>query len=169
MEVKTYTADQLKEVLKLHAAFLEGNPEGVKANLQSADLRSADLQSANLRSADLRSADLQYANLRSADLRSANLQSADLQYANLRSAIIPTGESWTDYLGQVVPALLAAGGKSIEQIVAAGAWDCHSWENCPMACAFAIKKETDAPILLRPRVQQFVQFFDAKLIPCPFI
>jgi len=45
----------------------------VGADLQSADLRNADLQGANLQSADLRNADLQGANLRNADLRSVNL------------------------------------------------------------------------------------------------
>jgi len=41
---------------------------------------------ANLRSADLRSADLRYADLRSADLHCADLRSADLHCADLRYA-----------------------------------------------------------------------------------
>ena len=56
------------------------------ADLQGADLRGADLQRANLRSADLRGADLQRADLLDANLRGADLQGADLRYANLRSA-----------------------------------------------------------------------------------
>jgi len=82
--------------LARHEAWLMGNPEGRRANLCSANLRSADLGYADLRSADLRyadlhsaglsHADLRYANLRSADLHSANLRSADLSYANLHSA-----------------------------------------------------------------------------------
>ena len=46
-------------------------------------------------------------------------------------------------------------------------WKCHDWDNCPMAAAFQIKSENDAPLLLIPRVREFVQFFDAKLIPNP--
>ncbi|MBB3521092.1 pentapeptide repeat-containing protein [Rhizobium sp. BK456] len=57
-----------------------------KADLRSANLRSADLSSANLRSANLRSADLSSANLSSANLSYADLSSANLSYANLRSA-----------------------------------------------------------------------------------
>ncbi len=56
------------------------------ANLRSADLRSANLGYANLRSANLGYADLRYADLRSANLRSANLNYADLSSANLNSS-----------------------------------------------------------------------------------
>jgi hypothetical protein len=35
--------------------------------------------------------------------------------------------------------------------------------------AFNAETLTDVPTLLRPRVEQFIQFFDAKLIPCPKI
>jgi len=73
--------DEIKEILRLHRLWLQGDKAG-----RSADLSSADLRSANLRSANLRSADLSYADLRSANLRSANLRSADLRSANLRSA-----------------------------------------------------------------------------------
>ena len=66
--MKTYTQEELNKILHLHSLWLEGNPEGVKANLES-----ADLQYANLRYADLRYANLQSANLRYADLRYANL------------------------------------------------------------------------------------------------
>ena len=89
--MKTYTKDELSEIIKKHRLWLDEEDGGERAdlsyaNLCSADLRSANLRSADLRSADLRYADLSYANLRSADLRSANLRSADLRYANLRSA-----------------------------------------------------------------------------------
>jgi hypothetical protein len=57
-----------------------------KANLQSADLRYADLQSANLRSADLR-----YANLQSANLRSAKNVSA---ITNAQTLIVPESGSF---------------------------------------------------------------------------
>jgi len=95
--MKTYIAEELKEILELHNKWLNNEDGGVRAdlsyaNLRSADLsyanlRSANLSYANLRSADLSYADLSYANLRSANLSYANLRSADLSYANLRSAI----------------------------------------------------------------------------------
>ncbi len=56
------------------------------ANLSYADLRSANLSYADLSYANLRSANLSYADLSSADLSSANLSSADLSSANLSSA-----------------------------------------------------------------------------------
>ena len=83
--------EELKEIIRKHQLWLTTDPDGEKADLRYADLRSANLRSADLRYADLRSAnlsyaDLRYANLRSADLRYADLRSADLSYANLRSA-----------------------------------------------------------------------------------
>ena len=83
--MKTYTPEQLAEILRLHALWVK--PEGgERANLYGANLRSANLSGANLRSANLRSANLSGANLSGANLRSANLRSANLRSANLRSA-----------------------------------------------------------------------------------
>jgi len=77
---------ELKSILDLHRKWVIGETGGKRADLSSADLRSANLRYADLRSANLSSADLRYADLRSADLSSANLSSADLRYANLSSA-----------------------------------------------------------------------------------
>lgn len=93
-----------------------------------------------------------------ADLRDANLRDADLSGAR-----IETGETWGEYLSETVPALLVAGGKSLADFKER--WTCHEWSNCPMAFAFGVNSEQACPILLRPRVRQFVKFFDAKLIP----
>jgi hypothetical protein len=84
--MKTFTKEEIQSILLKHSLWLLDKPEGERADLRYADLRSADLRYADLRSANLRSADLSSADLRSADLRSANLRSADLSYANLRSA-----------------------------------------------------------------------------------
>ena len=73
-----------KGAADVRAAVEEAVRKG--ADLRSANLRFADLGSANLGSADLRSADLRSANLRFANLRSADLRSADLRFANLRFA-----------------------------------------------------------------------------------
>jgi hypothetical protein len=85
------TPDQIKEVLKLHAAWLANKADGQRANLYGADLSSADLYGADLSSADLygadlSSADLSNANLYGANLYGANLYGADLSNANLSDA-----------------------------------------------------------------------------------
>ena len=112
-------------------------------------------------------ANLRGADLRGSNLRGSNLSGSDLSGSDLGGADLDTGETWEKYLGEVVPALLTAGGKTIKAIVAAGAWKCHSWENCPMAEAFSVRSLDDCPILLRTRVEQFVRFFDMGLIPQP--
>jgi len=89
--MKTYTQKQLKEVLRLHKLWLEGDLVGERAYLQGADLRGANLQGAdlrraNLQGADLRRAYLQGAYLQGADLRRAYLRGAYLQRANLQGA-----------------------------------------------------------------------------------
>ena len=91
----------LKEVLRLHERWINGDKDGRRANLGVANLRGADLRGANLgvanllganlgvanlRGADLRGADLRGANLRGADLGVANLRGADLRGADLRGA-----------------------------------------------------------------------------------
>jgi hypothetical protein len=130
------------------------------ADLRDADLYGADLYGADLRDADLRGADLCGANLRGANLCGADLRDADLSGANLCDTIIPTGETWETYLAEVVPALIEAGGHTIPD----EGWQCHSWNNCPMACAFGVNSIGHIPILYRPRVKQFVQFYDSYLI-----
>jgi len=135
------------------------------ADLRSADLRYADLRYADLRSADLRSADLRYADLRSADLRYADLVSADLRHADLRSARLTDGVTWEEYLQDLVPALLTAGGLTLAEVATPEVWECHSWTNCPMATAFRVCSIEQVPALYRWQAERFVQFFDAGLIP----
>ena len=94
--MKTISNDDLKEILRKHALWLNNDPEGEKAdlrwaNLTGADLKRAklmwaDLRGANLYKADLYKADLKGANLREADLKGANLYRADLRWANLNEA-----------------------------------------------------------------------------------
>lgn len=80
---------KIKDILKKHKDWLEGESDGERADLRGANLRFANLQNADLRDADLRGADLQGANLRFANLRGANLQNADLQGANLDFSCFP--------------------------------------------------------------------------------
>jgi len=89
--MKTYTSEELKEILELHKKWLNGEEGGARAdlsnaNLSNANLSNANLSNANLSNANLSNANLSNANLRSADLRFANLSYANLSYADLRSA-----------------------------------------------------------------------------------
>ena len=89
--MKKYTELELKDILEKHFLWLEGDPNGERADLSWADLYGADLRRANLCRADLSVADLsgailRGANLRGANLRGANLRKADLSGTNLRGA-----------------------------------------------------------------------------------
>ena len=94
------TQCELLEILEKHRKWLNGKPDGQRADLCEADLSNADLASAslskaNLRGADLRGANLSEADLCGADLRGANLSEADLCGADLRGAML----SYTDLRG----------------------------------------------------------------------
>ena len=91
------SADQLKQIVDDHRAWLESDGEsGAKADLSHAaiegvalwraDLRDADLSHASLRGIDLDHAQLQRANLRHADMTGASLWEANLRDADLTSA-----------------------------------------------------------------------------------
>jgi len=166
--MKTYTREELDAMLSNHAKWLHGDDGGSRADLSRADLSRADLSRADLSRADLSCADLSRADLSGADLSRADLSGAGLSGAKIDPFTrIDTGETWGEYLSETVPALLAAGGKTVAAIVGAGAWKCHSWTNCPMAEAFSVHELDKVPILYRPRAQQFIRFFDAGLIPEP--
>lgn len=156
------TSDELAEVLQAHAKWLRGEDGGKFADLHFADLHGADLRGAYLRGANLR-----WANLRGANLRGADLSEADLNEANLNDdTILPTGETYKVYLAEVVPQLLLAGERGVEAI---RKWGGHEWTDCPMHIAFDITSPAQAPALLRPRIEQFVQLYDAGLIPQPAV
>jgi hypothetical protein len=87
---------------------------------------------------------------------------------------MPNGETFEQYLAEVVPALLTAGGHALADIATPEHWSCHSWIRedgvcCPMAAAFGITSDSEGPRLLQPRIREFVHLFDAGLIPMPII
>ena len=89
--MKTYTQEELKEILELHKKWLNDEKDGIRADLANADLvnadlRHADLYNANLHNANLINANLSHARLSYANLDSANLNSANLVNASLRNA-----------------------------------------------------------------------------------
>ena len=63
----------LPEILRRHAAWINFDAAGVRADLSRTNLSRADLTSANLSKAHLSGANLSGANLSGADLTSANL------------------------------------------------------------------------------------------------
>ena len=81
--------EKIKNILKKHKDWLEGESDGERADLRGANLRDADLRYAGLRYADLRYANLRGANLRGADLRGADLRGADLRDADLDFSCFP--------------------------------------------------------------------------------
>ena len=83
------TNKEQKKVLEAHKHWVLRDVDGwetMRADLQDANLRGADLWYADLLGANLRGADLWYAGLRCANLSGADLRGANLWGANLRSA-----------------------------------------------------------------------------------
>ena len=149
-------------------------PESVKLGLavRWAVKKRANLSWANLSGANLYGANLRGADLSGADLSGANLSGADLSWAkNIDSMVMPDGLTFAEYTRDVVPALLTAGGKTLDEIREAGAWDCHEWSNCPMHVAFGVNHTSEmiGPFAIyRQRADEFIRFFDAGLIPAPW-
>ena len=135
------------------------------ANLRDANLWEADLRDADLRGANLVGAALCYADLRGADLRGADLCCSDLRGAHLQGAVLETGESFTDYITTTIPALLTAGGRTLQEVSAA--WEYHSWEDCPIAVAFSCQNFSEVPERFKLQARQFIRLFDAGLLPVP--
>jgi uncharacterized protein YjbI with pentapeptide repeats len=76
--VKTYTREELKNVLDLHQKWLNGDESGVRANLSWTNLSGANLCGANLSEAILSEAILSWTNLSGAILSGAILSGAYL-------------------------------------------------------------------------------------------
>ena len=85
--MRTITAEQLAEILRLHDLYARGETVGVRANLSMEDLRGANLSGANLSGADLSGANLSGSDLSGANLSGADLSRAHLSGADLRGAI----------------------------------------------------------------------------------
>ncbi len=84
--MKTYTKDELAEILRKHQIWLNHAPGGKRADFHGNDLRGADLSGANLTDAIFSRAELSRANLTDAYLTRAVLSDADLSGANLTRA-----------------------------------------------------------------------------------
>ena len=84
--MKTYTKEELNDILRLHKLWMNDAENGVRANLSGANLSMANLSGAHLSGAHLSGANLSGAHLYGADLSGANLSRVDLSGANLNGA-----------------------------------------------------------------------------------
>ncbi len=84
--MKTYTKEELNDILRLHKLWLNDDENGVRANLSEANLSGAYLSGAKLSGANLSGDNLSRANLSMANLSGAYLSGADLSRANLSGA-----------------------------------------------------------------------------------
>ncbi len=113
-------------------------------------------------------AHLRGANLRGAYLEGANLEGAHLRGAHLRGANLGSGVMWEDFVKEVTPTLLTAGGKDLAGV--AEHWGCCTWDGdiaCPIAWAFDAKSLSDVPALHRYNAHLFITFHDGKALECP--
>jgi uncharacterized protein YjbI with pentapeptide repeats len=158
----TPTPQQLAEIVRLHRDWLYGRDGGRRAVLSGADLRDADLRGAVLRRAVLRGAVLRGAVLSGAVLRGAVLRD---------DTVLTDGVVWREYVTELVPALLTAGGRALEEVATPEVWACHQWGRdgeplgCPIATAFGVRSLSEVPPLYRAPANLFIQLFDAQLIP----
>jgi uncharacterized protein YjbI with pentapeptide repeats len=133
---------EFAQVLDQHRQWAEsGGKEGVRGQLNGADLsgvdltgvnlQGAELHKANLRGADLSMANLRNANLVEADLREANVLGTEFSGANLMGANLYGAQGmWAGRLGGTnlfdasLPEAVAAltGRKTIEQFTQSARW-----------------------------------------------
>ena len=85
MNWRKISQDELEVFLRKHKLWLEGKPDGERANLTGADLTGANLYGADLSRANLSRANLTGANLTGANLTGANLTGANLYGADLKN------------------------------------------------------------------------------------
>lgn len=79
--MRRLTKEELKNILDLHEKWLNGEPDGVRA-----ELRDVDLSYNNLSSKDLREVCLENVILEESSLLKVNLSHAILKYVNLQAA-----------------------------------------------------------------------------------
>jgi len=82
---------------------------------------------------------------------------------------LPDGSTLEQYMapGGGMERFLTGGGKSLDEIVAAGAWDCHNWDNCPTHVAYGASSIDDLPPDRQREGVLFIALFDAGFLPQP--
>jgi hypothetical protein len=154
---KTYTQDELREVILAHARWLTGEDGGKRADLTRADLTGADLTDADLTGADLTDADLTRADLTDADLTGADLTDAVLTRADLTDAVL-TGADLTRATGiraPVIPNIDATILACVEGAQARGSLNMNEWHACDTThcrAGWAIHLAGEAGYMLEDRI-----------------
>jgi hypothetical protein len=144
-------AEQIKEILAKHGLWINGDPNGSRANLTGANLTWADLSGADLTGANLTGANLTWADLSGANLSGANLTWADLSGANLSGANLTRANlTWADLSGAnlsganltwadrsganltraYIPKIDRLHSKILEAINAGGKLEMNTWHTC---------------------------------------
>ncbi|MED9880682.1 MAG: pentapeptide repeat-containing protein [Ruminococcus sp.] len=83
--MKKMTDEELKNILNLHEKWLNGEPDGVQANLHDVDLTGIYLINKNLSWASLHHVILKHSILDNANLKHVNLLNVNLEYSSLRN------------------------------------------------------------------------------------
>ena len=81
--MRKVSQEELAKILEKHKKWIDGDPDGERANLSGADLSGANLSRADLSWADLSVADLSWADLSGAVLSLADLSRAEIDYSSL--------------------------------------------------------------------------------------
>lgn len=80
--MKTYTSEELNNILERHKKWLNDEEGGARADLSCANLSGANLRGSNLRRADLRGADLSLAIGEMKSLRSMQIEKYMISYTD---------------------------------------------------------------------------------------
>ena len=81
--MRTFTEEQLREIIESHGRWLRDEEGGKRADLSGSDLRGSNLRGSNLSGSDLSYSNLIDSNLSYSDLRGSNLSYSDLRGSNL--------------------------------------------------------------------------------------
>jgi len=84
--MKTFTDEELKDMLRKHYQWLNNEAGGVRADLSGSDLRGSNLSGSDLRGSNLSGSDLRDSNLRDSDLRGSNLS---IKYLKSLTQVVP--------------------------------------------------------------------------------
>ena len=75
-------------------------------------------------------------------------------------------EQWQSQ--RLIP-LLTATGKTVEEVLATGCWECHDWTNCPMHVVFGVTEIAKVPKEWQKDASIFVNLFDGKCLVKPAV
>ena len=84
--MKTYTQDQLNEIVGKHKLWLDNKESGERADLRWSDLSGSDLSGSDLRGSNLSGSNLSNSNLSGSNLSGSDLSNSNLSGADLRNS-----------------------------------------------------------------------------------